>query len=99
MDAVVTFYEEARKILDKGISLARLLELTVREDIARLRELARSVDELSSDPTVVPKSPRAQAIEAVKVGVRRLVSRVPIGAFAPVFDELRHQIAQLKRRT
>jgi V/A-type H+-transporting ATPase subunit A len=39
VDAVVTFYEEARKILDKGISLARLLELTVREDIARLREL------------------------------------------------------------
>lgn len=73
--------------------------LVAQSFIDKARELARSVDDLSSDPTVVPKSPRAQAIEALKVGVRRLVSRVPIGDFAPVFDDFRHQIAQLKRRT
>jgi V/A-type H+-transporting ATPase subunit A len=37
-ESIIEFYEEARKVLDDGISLARIQELPAREDIARLRE-------------------------------------------------------------
>ena len=39
METILTFYEESRKLLDQGITLARVLELPVREDIGRLREV------------------------------------------------------------
>ncbi|GMV93534.1 MAG: V-type ATP synthase alpha chain [Candidatus Hydrogenedentota bacterium] len=38
LDALVEFYESARKVLDEGITLNRILELPARENIARLRE-------------------------------------------------------------
>jgi V/A-type H+-transporting ATPase subunit A len=38
LDALVEFYEAARKVLEQGITLNRILELPVRENIARLRE-------------------------------------------------------------
>lgn len=33
------FYEESRKVIEQGISLARILELPAREQIARLRDI------------------------------------------------------------
>jgi len=36
-EAIHTFYEESRKVLETGVSLARILELPIREDVARLQ--------------------------------------------------------------
>lgn len=38
LDSLVEFYEAARRVLEQGITLNRILELPVRENIARLRE-------------------------------------------------------------
>lgn len=39
LNALVTFYEGARKTLEAGIPLARVLELPIREEVARLRDI------------------------------------------------------------
>ncbi|MDR3495424.1 MAG: hypothetical protein P4L82_12565 [Ancalomicrobiaceae bacterium] len=73
--------------------------LVAQSFIDKARELLESIDQLAVDPALVPKSPRAQKIEALRAEVRRVVTTAPIGDFAPVFDDLRHRIAQLKHRT
>jgi V/A-type H+-transporting ATPase subunit A len=38
LDAVLEFYETSKKVLDQGVTLVRIMELPVRENISRLRE-------------------------------------------------------------
>lgn len=38
LNALVTFYEDAQKTIEQGIPLARIMELPVREEVARLRD-------------------------------------------------------------
>jgi V/A-type H+/Na+-transporting ATPase subunit A len=38
-EALVAFYEECHDVLERGVHLSKLLELPVREDVARLRDL------------------------------------------------------------
>ncbi len=40
--ALLDFYEESRKVLEQGVSLNRLLDLPIREDIARLRDVGNN---------------------------------------------------------
>lgn len=37
-EALLAFFDESKKVLDQEISLARILDLPVREDVARLRD-------------------------------------------------------------
>jgi V/A-type H+-transporting ATPase subunit A len=39
LNAVVTFYEEAQKTIEAGVPLQKIMDLPVREQIARLREV------------------------------------------------------------
>ncbi|MCC6796843.1 MAG: V-type ATP synthase subunit A [Candidatus Hydrogenedentes bacterium] len=38
LDAIIEFYETSKKVLEQGITLVRIMELPVRENISRLRE-------------------------------------------------------------
>lgn len=40
LDALLAFYEACREQLEREVSLARILELSVREDLARLRDVS-----------------------------------------------------------
>ncbi len=42
LEALHVFYQECRALLDRGVVLKRLLELSIREDLARLREVPES---------------------------------------------------------
>jgi len=52
-DALIAFFDESKKMLDQEISLARILELPVREDIARLRDLPNEGFTAKKDETLV----------------------------------------------
>jgi V/A-type H+-transporting ATPase subunit A len=57
LDALVEYYESARKVLDEGITLNRILELPARENISRLRE--ESNDDVIARQKVVLEEMRA----------------------------------------